>query len=51
MNLINQSKSATSGMAAFQIKTIVVSSTSAVIFGQAAAMLFAGPFGQGVVHN
>ena len=48
MNLINQSKTATFGIAAFQVKTMVVSSVSAVIFGQAASMLVSPLVGPGL---
>jgi len=48
INLINQSKSSTAGFAGFQIKTIVVSSVSAVIFGQASAMLITSLVGPGI---
>lgn len=48
MQLINQSKSATAGMAGFQIKALVVSSISAAIFGEMSFMLLSNIFGPGM---
>lgn len=48
INLINSSKNATAGLSGFQIKTIVVSSVSAVIFGQATTMVAASILGPGI---
>jgi hypothetical protein len=48
MNLINSSKSSTQGMAGFQIKSTVVSSVSAVLFGQTTSMLAAPILGTGL---
>lgn len=48
INLINQSKSATAGLAGFQVKTVVVSSVSAVLFGQTSSMLFTPLVGPGL---
>lgn len=48
INLINQSKTATAGLAGFQVKTVVVSSVSAVLFGQTSSMLFSPIVGPGL---
>lgn len=48
LNLINQSKSATNAMAGFQVKSLVVSSVSAVVFGSSFSMLFASILGPGL---
>lgn len=48
INLINSSKNQTAGLAGFQIKTIVVCSVSAVIFGEASFMLATPLLGPGL---
>jgi hypothetical protein len=48
MTLINSSKSSTAGMAGFQIKATVVSSVSAVLFGQTTSMIASSFLGSGL---
>jgi hypothetical protein len=48
MSLINSSKSTTAGMTGFQIKTVVVSSVSAVLFGQTSFMILTPLLGPGL---
>lgn len=48
LQLINQSKSATAGLAGFQVKALVVSSIAATIFGEFSFMCFSPIFGPGL---
>ena len=48
INLINSSKSQTAGLSGFQIKTVVVCTVSAVIFGEASAMITTPLLGPGL---
>lgn len=48
IQLINSSKSATAGLSGFHIKTIMVSTVSAILFGETFSMLFTSVVGPGM---